>query len=102
MIFLALLLLNILIILIFVAVMSRRAEKVPADYNPLTIEEMKKHILWNCFYVNENDPRGWAPKTSGYGMTINFRTKKNARIFVRLIVSALLFAIAHLLVTTMR
>lgn len=63
---------------------------------PPTPDEMRAHILWHSFYVNPDDPRGWVPKTSGYGWTVNFRTHRNAAIFASLI--ALCFVSAGALV----
>jgi uncharacterized membrane protein len=41
--------------------------------------------LWYSFYVNPDDPRGGVPITSGYGWTVNFRTRRNAAVFAALI-----------------
>lgn len=51
------------------------------------LEEMKRHIVWKSFYVNPDDPRGWAPKTFGVGWTVNFRTRRRAAIFAAMIFS---------------
>lgn len=59
-----------------------------------TPSEMRQHILWHSFYVNPDDPRGWVPKTSGYGWTVNFRTRRNAAIFATLIAVCLTSAVA--------
>lgn len=57
-----------------------------------TGEEMRPFILWRSFYVNPDDPRGWVPKTYGSGMTVNFRTKRNAMVFAGLVLVCLLAA----------
>lgn len=56
-------------------------------------EEMRRHILWRSFYVNPDDPRGWVPKVSGYGWTVNFRTRWNAVLFACLVALALTAAL---------
>ena len=48
-------------------------------------EAMRPFLVARSFYVNPDDPRGWVPKISGVGMTINFRTRRNAVVFVVLI-----------------
>lgn len=48
-------------------------------------DEIRRNVLWRSFYVNPDDPRGWVPKTSGYGWTVNFRTRRNAAMFAALI-----------------
>ncbi|HMS18470.1 MAG TPA: hypothetical protein PKA37_16625 [Planctomycetota bacterium] len=50
---------------------------------------MRQHLFWRCFYVNKDDPRGWVAKTSGIGQTVNFRTRRNALIFIGMIIAAL-------------
>jgi uncharacterized membrane protein len=47
--------------------------------------EMRPFVLWRSFYVNPDDPRGWVPKMTGYGWTVNFRTRRNAAVFAALI-----------------
>lgn len=51
------------------------------------LTEMKAHLLWGLFYVNPEDPRGWVPKTSGFGYSVNFRTERNAKVFAGLILA---------------
>jgi len=63
---------------------------------PPSVEEMKAHMLWGLFYVHPGDPRGWVPKTSGLGYTVNFRTERNAKVFACLIVATLLSALAQI------
>lgn len=53
----------------------------------LSKEEMKRHLVWKAFYVNPADPRGWVPKTYGFGWTVNFRTMNHVYTFVALIVA---------------
>jgi len=60
--------------------------------------EMRRFVLWRSFYVNPDDPRGWVPKMTGYGWTVNFRTRRNAALFAALI--ALCAASAAALTTT--
>jgi len=57
-------------------------------------EEMRRFILWHAFYVNPDDPRGWVPKTHGFGYTVNFRTRDNALRFALWILLDLLAALA--------
>lgn len=57
-----------------------------------TAAEMKDHLLWGLFYVHPDDPRGWVPKTSGFGYTVNFRTGRSARIYAGLIVATMVSA----------
>ncbi len=59
---------------------------VPDRPVPATAE-MKAHLLWGLFYVNPDDPRGWVPKTSGFGYTVNFRTERSAKVFAGLILA---------------
>ena len=56
-------------------------------------EDMRRHILWRSFYVNPDDPRGWVPKVSGPGWTVNFRTRGQVVLFVGLIVLSLAGAV---------
>lgn len=49
--------------------------------DPLPPEEMRRHVVWRSFYVNPDDPRGWVPKLSGTGWTVNFRSRANATVF---------------------
>jgi len=55
----------------------------------LPAEDMRKHVLWHSFYANPEDPRGWVPKISGIGWTVNFRTRRNAAIFASLVLCSL-------------
>lgn len=48
-------------------------------------EEMRAHVMWPALYVNPTDPRGWVPKLSGAGRTVNFRTARNAQLFASLV-----------------
>lgn len=57
-------------------------------------EEMKKYIIWKSFYMNPNDPRGWVPKTTGVGMTVNFRSWGQVKVFAALVAGSLLCALA--------
>lgn len=56
----------------------------------LSKEERKQHTIWGMFYLNPNDPRGWVPKTWGYGWTVNMRSNRHVAIFVSLITLTLL------------
>lgn len=56
-----------------------------ADFKP-SDEKVTEHLLWGVFYVNPRDPRGWVPKTSGLGVTPNFRTRRAAIVFLVLVV----------------
>jgi len=56
-------------------------------------QEMRRHLMWRSFYVNPADPRGWVPKTWGFGWTVNFRTRRNVHAFVALIVCTLANAV---------
>lgn len=58
-----------------------------------TREEMRRFVLWRSFYVNPADPRGWVPKISGFGWTVNLRTQRNAAVFAALIVATFLAAL---------
>ena len=46
------------------------------------------HVRWGMFYVNPDDPRGWVPKPSGLGVTLNLRTEAHLRRYAALIVVA--------------
>jgi len=48
-------------------------------------EQMKKFLVWKSFYSNPSDPRGWVPKTYGFGWTINFRSRRQIYLFIALI-----------------
>lgn len=63
---------------------------------PPSTEEMKAHLSWGLFYVHPGDPRGWVPKTSGLGYTVNFRTERNVKVFACLVVATLASAIAQI------
>ena len=69
----------------------------PSGWTPPSVEEMKTHMLWGLFYVHPGDPRGWVPKTSGLGYTVNFRTERKAKIFACLIVATLFSAVAQIM-----
>ena len=43
-------------------------------------EAMRPHIWLKSFYINPDDPRGWVPKVWGFGQTVNFRTKLQAKL----------------------
>ena len=47
--------------------------------------EMRKHLVWRLFYMNPEDPRGWVPKTWGFGWTVNFRSMEHIAIFITLV-----------------
>ena len=49
----------------------------------------RSHVRWGLFYVNADDPRGWVPKTSGFGITPNLRTEAHLRRYAGLIVVTL-------------
>lgn len=68
------------------------------DGDPIpTEDESRRHVMWGMFYVNPADPRGWLRKPTGVGYTVNFRTVANVRVFVALIVCALVSASALVL-----
>jgi uncharacterized membrane protein len=68
---------------------------------PLLPKDIRKaHTLWGMFYVNPNDPRGWVPKTFGYGWTVNMRSRGHVYVFVVLILGALLSAIGTSVLAT--
>lgn len=82
--------------LVVVAFMFRVAGGAPpryADDQTPGLEAMRPFVLWRSFYVNPADPRGWVPKTSGIGWTVNFRTRERALVFAAMIASALLAAL---------
>lgn len=72
---------------------DQRAPLLPRDVR-------RAHTLWGLFYVNPNDPRGWVPKTFGYGWTVNMRSRGQVYVFVVLILGALLSAIAASVLAT--
>lgn len=55
------------------------------NQTPPSDEVIKDHLVWMFFYCNPNDPRGWVGKTSGLGITPNFRNIKHIYIFLSLI-----------------
>ena len=69
-----------------------------ADETVPTVEEQRAFVLWHAFYVNPGDPRGWVPKTMGYGKTVNFRTRRNAAVFGSLIALTMLSCAGMLVV----
>ena len=79
-------LLPVVALVIQLAWLGRRGDARAPELEP---EEMRRHILWGSFYVNPDDPRGWVPKVSGYGWTVNFRTRGNAVLFALLVCLAL-------------
>ena len=68
------------------------AARAPGGGEALPREEMRRHVVWRSFYVNPDDPRGWVPKLSGTGWTVNFRTRANAAIFAAALMVALVGA----------
>lgn len=48
-------------------------------------DEIRRHLFLGAFYVNPDDSRGWVPKLSGLGWTVNFRTQGQALLFIVLI-----------------
>ncbi len=77
---------------------SNANPEVPADTPLPDLDEMRRHILWHAVYANPDDPRGWVPKTSGYGWTVNFRTRRNAAIFLGLVTAGAASAVVLLAV----
>jgi uncharacterized membrane protein len=57
-------------------------------------EERRRHYVWRMLYMNPADPRGWVPKSWGYGWTVNFRTMGQVWLFVALLAGSLLSALA--------
>ncbi len=51
----------------------------------------RRAVRWGV-YVNPDDPRGWLPKPSGVGWTVNFRAWPQAYGFFALIGAAMLGA----------
>lgn len=70
-------------------------EKGEHDCEP-SGEQLMEYIVWKCFYVNPNDPRGMIPRASGVGWGVNFRKKSYVTIFVGMIVNALLLVVVGL------
>ncbi|MGE4132404.1 MAG: DUF5808 domain-containing protein [Bdellovibrionales bacterium] len=94
-----LIILNSVVLVLFTFYMGSQSQPLPPGYVPPSKEEMRKFILWKSFYVNPEDPRGWVPKTWGYGTTVNFRTRGNALAFAGLILLTFVTAIALVVVT---
>lgn len=64
--------------------------------------DMKPFMFLNILYVNNDDPRGWLPKSQpGMGWTVNFRSKSNARVFLILLSSIIGLSLMTLLFTFM-
>lgn len=82
------------VLLIYTIRVGRMERTLGGDESQPDREEMKKFIVWKSFYVNPDDPRGWVPKTSGVGMTVNFRTKSRALIFAAMVAGSLISALA--------
>jgi hypothetical protein len=53
-------------------------------------EQVRARILWHSFYANPADPRGWLPKPCGVGLTVNFRSRRNALLFAAFLVAGVL------------
>jgi len=81
-------------VLIYMFRVSRMEPTIGGDESQPDREEMKKYIVWKSFYVNPDDPRGWVPKTSGVGMTVNFRTKSRALTFAAMVAGSLIAGLA--------
>ena len=60
---------------------------------PHDVTEMRRHLWLRSLYVNPHDTRGWVPKTSGHGYTVNFRTKQNAALFLGLVSASTISAL---------
>ncbi len=85
--------LNVALILGFLFRLGKPARPIPPEFVAPSKEEMKKYVLWYSAYINPDDPRGWVPKTFGYGWTVNFRNRQNAALFFLLIAIEVLLAI---------
>lgn len=85
-------LLPILALLAQMAWLGRRGNDLPGRMDPGTSgpdapgpDEIRRHLFLGAFYVNPDDPRGRVPKLSGFGWTVNFRTRGQAILFIVLI-----------------
>ena len=62
-------------------VLARRGRTLQPGESPLPREEMRRHRQW-LFYCNPDDPRGWVPKITGPGWTVNVRTRAGALVML--------------------
>ena len=76
-------------------ILGRGSEAPAPSFTPPDKSEMSDHLVWKLFYANPEDPRGWVPKVSGFGYTVNFRTPGKAKAFAILIAATLLSALAQ-------
>jgi uncharacterized membrane protein len=73
------------VLVLYSCLIGAQGSAAAATESVPTREEMRRFILWRSFYVNPDDPRGWVPKTWGYGWTVNFRSRRTAVIFAQLL-----------------
>ena len=66
------------VVILMLGVAGRRP--MPDEPVPDAVE-MRKHYIFGVLYCNPDDPRGWVPKSIGYGWTVNFRHPGWARSF---------------------
>jgi uncharacterized membrane protein len=90
-------LLGVASLLVMMAIFGRSEEVEASIREEPKPEEMKPYLLWHSFYANPRDPRGWLPKSSGYGWTVNFRKKEKALFFVAGILLTLFSALGLVL-----
>jgi uncharacterized membrane protein len=74
-------LLATLVVLVQILWLGRRRGDGPGP----DAEEMRRHLLWGAFYLNLDDPRGWVPKITGFGWTVNFRSRRAVIAFLLLL-----------------
>jgi uncharacterized membrane protein len=99
-IFLILTLISSLALVVYLIYLGRRGPDKHYDSNlppstPMGLD-LKPFVLWNSFYMNPQDPRGWVPKISGLGRTVNFRNRLNILIFSVFLLDVVFFSLAHI------
>ncbi|QAA32520.1 hypothetical protein [Clostridium manihotivorum] len=57
-----------------------------------------KNSKFGIFYYNPDDPRGTVDRKNGKGVTINFASKEGRRLFLYLMIPAIMMIIICLLI----
>jgi uncharacterized membrane protein len=61
--------------------LAARGRRLEPGERGIPKDEMRRHRQW-LFYCNPDDPRGWVPKWSGPGGTVNVRTRGGAAVML--------------------
>lgn len=68
-------------------VLAAGGRKLRDGERPPDREEMRRHLAFGIIYCNPDDPRGWVPKVSGPGGTVNARTRAGAVVMLVLTIT---------------